>query len=590
VQGIPTDTYVQYTLPAVVDATVSPFHWNKITTYSNPVILTLPKFEYDLPIRHIYPYTPYFDRNYHNFPHALPPYFQDSKIFKILPRPGLNSNPIYQLNLLNLTPDVPWVTNSHSSNNLYLGFRKRISSSRPRIHILKLHALENFVLNFLEENIKPIEKLEDDFELLFNIWLNENQSYSPARKLQLRKLFAKMLASGNIWKLTEKDYACKSFIKREMYEIAKFLRLINSRTDRFKILVGPFIHHIEKILYNKFYKNGSITSRFFVKGTNPRDMPQMIQKLKKYPYFLETDYSSFEGSFDPTYVDVVECALWRHIFKNNPHVLDTVMRCYYSVNTNNGAITYKPRTEKLLSHYYTARVVGARMSGEMWTSLANGFSNLMNMLFIAHINGIKLDGFIEGDDGIFGMDSLNVAPIDFQDLGFDIKMKIHTNLEDTDFCGNIFSLITNHALLPPEQIVRLAWTHSSIYFHAKKPKLIELLRMKVMSTYVLGKYTPILGPLCSKIISFIGFGPMLHEVSTRWWDALLDKYIEQEKFEPVTICPDDRILYQHRFGIDITTQLALERIIETCTTLENLYLPYSFLATSMDSLVRLSIH
>jgi len=316
----------------------------------------------------------------------------------------------------------------------------------------------------------------------------------------------------------------------------------------------------------------------------------MIQKFKKYPYFLETDYSSFEGSFDPTYVDVVECALWRHIFKNNPRVLDTVMKCYYSVNIDNGAITYKPRTDKLMSNYYTARVVGARMSGEMWTSLANGFSNLMNMLFIAHINGIKLDGFVEGDDGIFGMDSMNVAPNDFQDLGFDIKMKIHTNLEDTDFCGNIFSLTTDHALLPPEQIVRLAWTHSPTYFYAKKPKLIALLRMKVMSTYVLGKHTPILGPLCSKIISLIGFGPMLHEVSTRWWDQQLEKYLEQEKFEPVIICPDDRILYQHRFGINITTQLALEKIIETCTSLENLYLPYSFMATSMDSLVRLSMH
>lgn len=559
------DKLVTYQALNVVDVTKEYVTFVQIVKPSF-LVSELPKYDIDLPIRHFID-----DKNFFKNPPFLKPRSTfPNKSFEFLKFNQKNNKMYtpYALNLIDLGPTIPWCTNSNSPLNQYLAFRKRISSVRPTINLVKLNLLRIFVLKYLKQNLIPLPYL--DYEELFEVWLDENKSYTLARKKQLREAKRRLFDENFNLLFEEPDYNCKSFIKREFYEFAKYCRLINSRTDKFKAYVGPYIHYLEKIVYQ---------IKHFVKGTNPLDLPEKIVKLSKYPYFLESDYSSFESSFDPMYTDVVECQLWRYMFVNNPKVLSIIMGCYYVVD--NGIL--RPRVQNLRSVSYTARVVGARMSGDMWTSLGNGFSNLMNILFLADYYNIELDGFVEGDDGIFGMDKDIIRPSDFEDLGFNIKMKVNTDLELTDFCGSVFCKSTMHLLSPPEQITRLAWTNSSKYFRSGNEILTDLLRAKCQSAYVQGKYTPILGPLCLKILEFIGQGSIVYETSTKWWDMQLLKCLEKETFQPEVLRMEDRLLYFKRFGISLETQFLFEKIIKEAKNIRELYLPYYYLEFNYES-------
>jgi len=307
-----------------------PVHWVSHQIRQQNILVVKPKYEHDLPIR------------------------ESQTSFRIH-HPDLNRRPFsfYQFSLFNLSPDCPWVTDPISPINLKTAWRKRLASVRPPINNIYLAEAERITNILLQQNFEPLPFLENDQDFLFQTWLDENKSYSGPRKRQLMRAY-KTLSEIRI---NEHDYACKTHVKREMYEEPKYLRLINSRTDRFKALVGPYIHYLEKLIYHKKIRYQGGEHQFFVKGTDPHLFPTLISKLQDNPYFLETDYSSFESSFDPCYVDVVECSLWRYFFKNNPTILKTIMNVYYT--NHHGALV--PRKEKLLSKLFSAGVTGARM-------------------------------------------------------------------------------------------------------------------------------------------------------------------------------------------------------------------------------------
>jgi len=168
----------------------------------------------------------------------------------------------------------------------------------------------------------------------------------------------------------------------------------------------------------------------FVKGTRIDELPQKLVILKKWDYVLETDYSSFESSFSWEYVQSVEIPFFEYFLQYNPLVLAIVKHSYIQ----NG----KERIQKLFSKEFDLRLTGCRLSGELWTSLSNGFANLMNMLYLCDKKGIECQGFIEGDDGLFGMSSPALSKEDFANLGFSIKMEYVHQVQDTTFCGNTF--------------------------------------------------------------------------------------------------------------------------------------------------------
>lgn len=77
------------------------------------------------------------------------------------------------------------------------------------------------------------------------------------------------------------------------------------------------------------------------------------------------------------------------------------------------------------------------MSGDMCTSLGNGFSNKMKAEFLAYKAGGTIDGFVEGDDGLF-VTNFELRSSDYEKLGFTIKIEEIADPCEASFCGMIF--------------------------------------------------------------------------------------------------------------------------------------------------------
>lgn len=486
----------------------------------------------------------------------------------------------YAIRLYHGTLDVPYVTDPHDYINVLNGFTKRVACQTVREEFLNIGArtgnfdlinsmnrelslLGNFVKNFIEQNLTPLDRIDSDFE--FENWLNSCDHYNEVRKNQLRKAYSQYKLYG----ITEKDYVCKSFIKREFYEEMKLPRLINSRSDKFKAIVGPVMKKIEHQVYKL---------KWFVKGRIVTDLARPISILRKYRYILETDYSSFESSFQSFYTQKVEEQLWRYMLVNNPDIL-RIIDLSYNVNGH-------PRVQKLVGGEYIATTTGSRMSGEMWTSLANGFSNLMNMLYLIDKYHIDGDGFVEGDDGLFGLSSDIISEHDFNLLGFRIKMNYGHDLSHTSFCGNVFDSSDFKVIVSPENIARLQWSCAARYLKSNSKTMLGLLRAKSMSLYCIGRYTPIAGLLAWKILKLIGVdGKVIIDPSRKFWRHEVMKIFHSLKFERPVVSENARDLYYNKFNISRSCQIECEDIIERARSLDDLLLPYVFVTNELDYLV-----
>jgi len=480
----------------------------------------------------------------------------------------------YAQKLYQGTWDVPYVSDPFEPRNVENGFNKRVAnvtvleelstsmSNDLGTYWNYLKELKQFVHQFIISHFQPIEFCDNDES--FDSWLNSCEHYNEQRKNQLRKAYIKYRERG----LYDRDYTCKSFIKREFYEEFKYPRLINSRSDLFKVSVGPIIKRIEDVVYQLPY---------FVKGKIVTDLAPQLLKLSKYPYILETDYSAFEGSFSPEYTDCVEEQLFKYMCSLNPSILKIIDRVYH----RNG----RPARQRMVSKNYEAFVVGSRMSGEMWTSLANGFSNLMNMLFLMKKYNIEGEGYVEGDDGIFGLSKQTINERDFRMLGFRIKMNYGHDISHTSFCGNVFDPIDQHVIVSPENIARLQWSCNSEYLSSRDSIKMALLRAKAMSLYCIAKHTPIAGLLAYKVLKMIGIdGNIIIPSGRRYWRMEVLKHFDKGNFICPSVTDNARFLYASKFNVSLACQLECERIIDAANSLQELLLPYVFLNRDLDYL------
>jgi len=450
---------------------------------------------------------------------------------------------------------APFIPDPNDHYNMECAFRKRIAPVMPTGNRKVIRALSAYVHRWMDRHLKPLDPIEHLDRQLFVAWLEDNRSYNQRRKQELLDAYNKLWEKGYPI-LVRKDYDCKSFLKRECYETYKYPRMINSRSDKFKARVAAYVHLIEKEVYKQPQ---------FVKGQRIDELPTKLVRLRRYPWILETDYSSFESGFSPMYTRAVEEALFEHMLKYNPHVLADILSAYRYMG--------RPVQQKLVGRDYTAHVTGTRMSGDMWTSLCNGFSNLMNAKFFAHRKHIKIEGFVEGDDGIFGMEQPVFTEDDYKSLGFVIKMNYGQDLSHTCFCGNLFVPEEMKILIEPEQIMRLDWSIDAASINYSKSVRLDLLLAKAQSLYVLGKHTPIASWLAYTLILRLKGHTPRREQSNRWWTRLEDEIWSQTKLVPPTVSMKARLLYQQMFGIPVQVQLDLESSIRNSCGLPSFIYP-----------------
>lgn len=437
---------------------------------------------------------------------------------------------------VSLGPHVPGLVmpmpDAYDGPTLLEGSKARFAATAPKVARAVLRELRSFTIDFVRRNFVPIPANED---VSVARWLRENGTYSLKRKVELQRVWDDAKRS-----VSKRDMDVKLFTKVENYPSCKHARGINSRTDVAKCYFGPYFHLIEQIVYE---------NPAFIKHVPVRQRPRYIQDmLARYPGpYLETDYSQFEKHFTPAIMNAVEMQLYRYMLSNFPSVFRDIKRALTGTN-------------RCYANSFMLKVKGKRMSGEMCTSLGNGFTNLVLANFIAYRKGGVIQGVVEGDDGLFHC-TVPLSSADFLECGFTIKMLQHDDLLQSSFCGLIMSGDLSTMTDPVKVMLGVGWTSSNLRM-CNDVVLKGLLRAKALSLAYEHPQCPILYRLAlSLLVRTEGVVPRF---STNWYESSLLQEVERFKEETQLMLqkgpsPRTRIDFARVFGIPIPVQLRIEQ-------------------------------
>jgi len=369
------------------------------------------------------------------------------------------------------------------------GMRKRLMRDLPVPDPIILQDFAAFVRAWL---IKHVDKAP--CRMTLEEWLDQT-NYSEGRKAEIRA--ASELCRGGRPNRHE-AMKVKSFGKTESYAVYKFLRWINSRSDKVKAWFGPLMKSVESIIYKL---------RWFIKHVSVPDRPGKLSGLARsgLRYFL-SDFTAFESHFTPEIMNSCEMLLYRHVLgfmtEDEADFMQSVLTGQNRLRTRQGVF---------------ATVKGRRMSGDMCTSIGNGFTNLMLAMYLANKKGVDPDdflGYVEGDDGIFAL-PIELNAEDYKPLGWTIKIRevehpctmIPLRKEPEDpaegmyfsaFCGIVCSEDGDILRDPRSFLANFGWTSSCV--HAGDKVLKELQRAKALSAVYETPNCPIVGALARKAL------------------------------------------------------------------------------------------
>lgn len=446
------------------------------------------------------------------------------------------------------------------------GALARFAMAVPRADPERLRRFEWFVSDWIDRSLQPLAAIDVP---TFEEWL-EARPYSQARKQQLLAAYLSLVEHplGS----QDGDYECKSFVKRETYPSYKFARAINSRSDRYKVSVGPLIAAVEKSLF---------ALPWFIKKVPVSERARLIVEtlMCAGSAYDCTDYTSFEASFTSEFMNAAEQILYK---KQLPFLDGAGNPMLVALQRMSGVNVCKFKS-------FTVAVDGKRMSGDMCTSLGNSFTNLMLFLFLCEENGmnvrgpwgsIDVIGFVEGDDGIF---RCRLAPPTEQQaasLGFLLKIEKHVEVSTASFCGNVADPIDMITVTNPvETIVGFGWALGQ-YAGVGDDVLLQLLSAKSLSylhqypgcpvIQALALYGKRVGkPISDKVL----YGPVISVYERA--QILEAQAAERNGTVWPQICAppaNTRALVAHLYGISVDAQVAIEKYLDAKNDLGPLHI------------------
>ncbi len=426
-------------------------------------------------------------------------------------------------------------------DTMIAGVAKRMAVEMPVPDEAWLRELADFAREFLEKWCTP---LSPDADLSFESWI-ETRPYPDWRKRELRQVYDQVRGMS----LQERFRRVKAFMKDECYPEYKHGRGIYSRCDEFKVLFGPLVSAIESDMYHY---------PAFIKHVPVPDRPKYIADLLATTgqIFGATDYTSFETSFSPKIMKVLDHVMFDYYTSHRRD--DMFVRCYRSLADEN----------KISFQWFRMRIKGKRMSGEMNTSLSNGFANLMVMMFLCHKLNLGVPRMVvEGDDGLCVTPSGKYpTKADFARLGFNIKMEHHSEMESASFCGIIYDPVDLKNVADPKKILAsFGWTNGR-YASCSTRKLKSLLRLKSISLMWAYPGCPIVQELAAygmRVTRSYDIRHMLERSNgiTPWKrDHLLEAF-KNGSIGEQSIGIRTRLLVERQFGVPVETQLKIEEML-----------------------------
>lgn len=407
----------------------------------------------------------------------------------------------------------------------------------PPVPVKRGHISLEGLKMFARRWVKRLTPLSSETDLTFETWLQDT-SYPEWRKADLRR---KWENCGGI--LKKKHFLVKSFVKDEFYPEFKHARVINSRSDEFKCAFGPWIKAIENIVYQ---------CPEFIKHIPVRDRPAYIESRLRMigaKYFW-ADFTAFESHFTPEILKEIEFILYEHMASKHPRWRE--FKKMLNVIAGSNHCVFK---------YFTLDCKGRRMSGEMNTSLGNGFVNLMLISYLFECYGEEISTVVEGDDSNTRFVKNHPTVEDFAKLGFTVKCGVVENMEEMSFCGLVYDLNDKINVPDPYRaLASFAWARSA-YWRDRPNRLKTLLRVKALSYAHQYPGAPVVSAMAQAAL----FYTRSHDAAAfvekdrhmGQWDR--ERFKSFPKQVPIVETPmSTRLLCERVYGMTVEEQLNIE--------------------------------
>lgn len=425
------------------------------------------------------------------------------------------------------------------------GTLRRIGFEPPKMNRKLKRKYIRFVKLWCRRNLTPL--IDSDVPTVKQ-WL-KTTDYTEARKQELLRewqKYGKMPRRKVLRKV-------KSFIKDETYLDFKFPRLINSRVDIAKCLFGPLCYAVAKRVFAlpQFIKTVPVSQR-------PKVLRDFL--FKDGEEMDSTDYTSFEAHFTDEKMEITQKILFDHMTSTCGSYLRRIAQLMFETLSGNNEIC-----NKILSFIIKAK----RCSGEMDTSLSNGFTNAMNIEFLAYLKKCSVRYFVEGDDGLAKFRPPHLAPTvsDFQELGFLIKVIRSKDMAELSFCGQVYDVDECVVVTDVrEQLARFGWTNSR-YVQASYKTRLQLLRAKGFSMVYQYTGCPILSVLGRRILELTNDVKIEKRIVDNYDSYHKHILVDALKGLPPPREPglQTRLLVEKLYSISIDQQVAIESKIRTWT-------------------------
>jgi hypothetical protein len=215
-------------------------------------------------------------------------------------------------------------------------------------------------------------------------------------------------------------------------------------------------------------------------------------------------------------------------------------------------------------------IQGRRMSGEMNTSLGNGFTNLMMFLYLTHINGNKnVDCLIEGDDclGIFTGPPLTKD--NYSKLGFNVKIDYFQYANQASFCGQVYDTQDFIVVADPIKVIMKSGWCSAQYRNSSIKTRRGLLKSKALS--ILHQYSgcPVLQSFGRYLLRVTSDFHL--KIDQSWNNYQRVNFNIEHKILPIS--NSVRHLLEYSFKLKIDEQLILENYFDNLNHITQLNHP-----------------
>jgi len=384
----------------------------------------------------------------------------------------------------------------------------------------------------------------------FEAWL-EKVNHPEWRKKEYRAAYAKW-TNGEVDKKKLKTKKC--FGKREFYDKYKYHRCIHSPTDYEKVVHGRYAQAIESQLFKR---------PEFIKKIPRAEWPQYIQNRVGLPGLrvYGSDYTSFEANFVPEIQQACELQLVSYMLQEVLH------------EEGPQDILEGDGEKRLESKLFIARILGRRSSGQMETSLFNGFSNEMfNLFTLSEIGATIVHCVVEGDDGLFAHNApRDPTSSDFLRLGLTIKIEPVLEWNKASFCGVVADRDVLASIVNPWRVVCTASWAGETYLRANKETLKKLAQIKGLSYLAQYPGCPVVQSIAYWMLRTSGFERerleellqwYQEQVGVSWWEKQVIREIRKSALTGAPVMDQSRLIMEEVFHVPRAIQARLEALFE----------------------------